>query len=362
MTGKHGKRRLLLHLYLTVGQDKCTLTSGDGLDTSCTSAQSDQAPTHGHENAGTFLVCSKALARASRAWKRLLYGGFLESKPADGTQWKVHLPGDKPEPIATILNIIHYRFEHVPDKSSITLQSLYEITVVADKYDLTHMLRPWCDGWVTALALALALARKDLGKLSYDHVEQCFWISWVLGQDSLFRSTALHIAKTSEMDSEDRLIAPSTATELQKARFSRVLEPNTNGLIKKTRSFMLRWLLQSLREFYEHPPLAVKSWMAGCTDTACINSVVGSLVTSLVEHGLWPIPDPSTYRGSPDKLETLISKLTIHTPHKICSSMFRDFGLHSNGDHTLCMTGMALMHLRTQRRKSGLAKTALTED
>ena len=78
-----------------------------------------------------YVVCSKTMERTSTVWKKMLSGGFAESKPLNtDTKWVVALPEDKPEPMLVVLNIIHSRFSFVPEK--LTVLELYYILVLTE--------------------------------------------------------------------------------------------------------------------------------------------------------------------------------------------------------------------------------------
>ncbi|KAI0477142.1 hypothetical protein GGR56DRAFT_691413 [Xylariaceae sp. FL0804] len=197
-------------LQLIVGQTRCvpTLTSlANRLD----DEDDDDEPTsdyggdddkyddeHAHEAAVVFVVCSRALARASPVWKRMLYGGFAESqrRPASldssssssfdatttttttttsggggGGHWTVELPEDDAGAMATLLHIVHGRFGQLPRWAgcadarcggAIPTAALYRLAVLTDRYDLAGALRPWARAWLAAVdarheALAAAL-------------------------------------------------------------------------------------------------------------------------------------------------------------------------------------------------------------
>ncbi|KDN59970.1 hypothetical protein CSUB01_10311 [Colletotrichum sublineola] len=90
----------------------------------------------------TYLVCSKALSRASRVFKKMLYGCFAESRPSDGKYaWTVDLPEDRQEALELMLHIIHVNFDLVPEHLQIT--QLYEFLITADKYDTFAIAKPW---------------------------------------------------------------------------------------------------------------------------------------------------------------------------------------------------------------------------
>lgn len=111
--------------------------------TRCQSKESS----HGPCKTVAFRVCSRAVSRAARAFDTMLFGGFSEAKVPD-SGWAVHLPEDDPTAMGMLLQLMHGRFDTF-DSSSFDgidgLSSLYEITSLTDKYDLTHLLRPWAE-------------------------------------------------------------------------------------------------------------------------------------------------------------------------------------------------------------------------
>jgi hypothetical protein len=127
------------------------------------------------------LVCSRSVARASPVFDTMLFGGFSESKPASG-QWLVRLPDDGIGSFEVFLNIIHGYLDKVPDKFQryVELVELYHIVRTADKYDLTHLLRPWAQPWLRFL-------RRRWGSgMSFSH--EVMWVAWVLGDERLLVS------------------------------------------------------------------------------------------------------------------------------------------------------------------------------
>lgn len=91
----------------------------------------------------SFRVCSAALRRASAVWKSMLFGSWIDAKPAEG-DWTVDFPEDNPESFNVLLAILHGKFLAVP--SVVSLDCLCAILVLADKYDLIHLLRPISTG------------------------------------------------------------------------------------------------------------------------------------------------------------------------------------------------------------------------
>lgn len=95
-----------------------------------------------------FLVCSKALSRSSRFWKRCLYGPFREAKPAAGQDWVVEFPEDNPSGLHYLLLLVHGLGHKLPQ---INLQLAFETTVLTNKYDMTRSLWAVGGSWLECL-------------------------------------------------------------------------------------------------------------------------------------------------------------------------------------------------------------------
>ncbi|KAF4890473.1 hypothetical protein CGCF415_v013682 [Colletotrichum fructicola] len=94
----------------------------------------------------TFLVCSKALARASPVFEKMLFGPFAESRssPESSKQepaWVVHLPEDDPDHMEAVLNILHFNFKEIPRRFTPPIFS--GMIVIADKYDCIGIFKLW---------------------------------------------------------------------------------------------------------------------------------------------------------------------------------------------------------------------------
>ncbi len=97
-----------------------------------------------------FQVCSRALARSSPVWETLLYGPFSEGKAQQKEDtWEIPLPEERPEELRILVSVVHGRFDNLPQ--AIACSELLKITVLADKYDMVHYLKPFWTGWVTSI-------------------------------------------------------------------------------------------------------------------------------------------------------------------------------------------------------------------
>ena len=136
---------------------------------------------HGDET--TFKICSRAMSRASPVFDRMLYSNFAESKANSTTGdgiWSVDLPSDKPAAMQIFLNICHAAFGRVPKVLSV--DDLYDLTVLTHYWDATLMLRPWIAGWMAAVEEIVSDANTIQPKM--------LWISWELGRKETFEVTA----------------------------------------------------------------------------------------------------------------------------------------------------------------------------
>jgi hypothetical protein len=75
----------------------------------------------------------------------MLFGPWTEAKPREG-EWVVELPEDDPRSLSTLLGILHGKFANVP--TTLPLDGLYRIVLVADKYDLMSIIWPWASAWL----------------------------------------------------------------------------------------------------------------------------------------------------------------------------------------------------------------------
>lgn len=130
-----------------------------------------------------FTVCSRALARVSPVFDRMLYGNFIEaksSKSKESDEWVVKLPEEKPVPLSIFLYISHGHYHRVP--SSLPVDELYNLTTLTHYYDSTRMLAPWIKSWV--------LSVEEDARESTTSMTKALWICWELGAKSSFTKIA----------------------------------------------------------------------------------------------------------------------------------------------------------------------------
>lgn len=180
-------------LFLEAGANVCLgLPPEDTRTEEDTGTEAGAKPAHIHTKGVVFKVDSRALARACRPWKTMLTAGFAESKPGDGSEWRVQLPEDNPNGMRTILQILHGRFEHVPPKRPMSLRHLYDITIITEKYFLDRILKPWITAWGNHFESPIP------DPDDWD-LELFLWVYWVLGYKEGYFKTLLSMAFNSAL-------------------------------------------------------------------------------------------------------------------------------------------------------------------
>ncbi|KAH9890761.1 hypothetical protein F4778DRAFT_367078 [Xylariomycetidae sp. FL2044] len=102
------------------------------------------------DNWKVFLVCSRAMARASNFFKKLIFGPSAGLRQPDGDTWMrirtLHLPKEDLEALSIVLHILHGRVDEVP--FYLSLIDLFRVTIITERYGLASRLRPWASRWI----------------------------------------------------------------------------------------------------------------------------------------------------------------------------------------------------------------------
>lgn len=139
-----------------------------------------------------MLVDSRALSRASPKLHAIL---SHDGKKNDNS-WTLELPEDDPLPFTILLNLIHTRFERTPAR--VTLEQLYGICILTQKYNMTEVLRPVAERWY-----------KDIGRPSEGEYGLFFkkvFVAWELGFAEDLSEMAGHVVLNCYLDEDDQLV------------------------------------------------------------------------------------------------------------------------------------------------------------
>lgn len=131
-----------------------------------------------------FRVCSRTLARASPVFDKMLFGSFAEAatNQSGDSEWIIELPEDPSSAMKLLFEIMHSRHQHLTALSSsheTLIPRLYDLLVVADKYDCIDLFRPWAASWVHHL---------DAENKTEDDLLRLSWIFHQLGHVSGFEA------------------------------------------------------------------------------------------------------------------------------------------------------------------------------
>ncbi|KAF5518207.1 hypothetical protein CGCA056_v011351 [Colletotrichum aenigma] len=247
----------------------------DGLDRDhddddAASVKSDPSDTS--KNGQRFVVCSRALSRASPVFCKMLYGHFAE---ADSSRSKAVNLNDAIEPMFLALLIIHGRFDIVPAR--LTVEELFELLVITNKYQMTGIARPWLHKWVPYLKAIPCSPHKDL----------LAWIAWELGAEQMFGHVAKAIARECRVNEDGEVL--DTDGELMRLNIYLDAAGILDG-IARARKDAVSSLFSPLR-LYTQEILNGK----GCTggwlqNMKCNNTVLGSVMMACKTAGIDPAP------------------------------------------------------------------------
>jgi len=130
----------------------------------------------------TVKVSSKCLSLASSVFSTMLRpnSSFLEGSQLKKTGHLELTLDDNPEAMLIILKSLHHRNDKIPRYLDVAV--LYEIALIADKYDLYSFLVPWAEVWISPHRTQHFLAGR------YVSAELWLYIAWVLRDSVVFES------------------------------------------------------------------------------------------------------------------------------------------------------------------------------
>ncbi|KAK9419674.1 hypothetical protein SUNI508_07160 [Seiridium unicorne] len=281
----------------------------------------------------TFKVDSRTLCRASKVFKVMLRGPFSEGKKRDcDSEWLVKLPEDRPKPMTRILEIIHGNFnDELPNLNS-DVRALYELTILTDKYNLAHLLKPWASQWACkGRNDTLPFSSWDACK-TFDRpvLEQYIWIACELGDMAWFTQLLKIMAMRNDIDACGELIGTFESSQEPKDAYY---------IIKELRLKYLKSMLGRFEDAVEHlvnsepstdPYYSCQKWPEDMVHTIytrreienCRALLLGSLIMCLRKKDLWPIPDGQSYCSSPADLKEHMIELRAKAPegHSECGT------------------------------------------
>ncbi|KAK1775205.1 hypothetical protein QBC45DRAFT_422781 [Copromyces sp. CBS 386.78] len=169
----------------------------------------------------TFRVCSAALRRRSPVWKKMLFGPWKERKPTSSDKdWIVELFDDCLQAMQLVLHIIHGNFDMVPPLF-LSLRQLHDLLVVAHKYDMVNIIKPWSQNWASIAQGSMSEA---------EDIVMSFYVAWQLGDANLFARRLQEIAVHSSLDAERRLVLKKLSGNLFASKSTQVILENVDHI------------------------------------------------------------------------------------------------------------------------------------
>ncbi|EQB44325.1 hypothetical protein CGLO_16939 [Colletotrichum gloeosporioides Cg-14] len=321
----------------------------------------------------TFLVCSKALARASPVFDKMLFGPFAESRSSiesskQHSVWIVHLPEDEPAHFEVVLNILHCNFKEVPKDLPFPLLS--GMVAVADKYDCIEIFRPWIDSCIPDIELEDVYEAK-----------LALHIAWHLGCIPTFREALLVITEQSFISEDGQIfIFPKAFPNLNEDGEEIAAEPQSLDkylgdlipleAVDQIKDHRAKVVLEIMKPFVTlHDDLANGCRRCPTPDdqNECDNMLLGSLIRSFRQTTLRePSKDAvQQYRGSVIDLEdnldgVKLMTLRSHDRFSECHKDLQKRRMTMRNFESICKRSIAVVllpqqeeHLERQAVKSG---------
>lgn len=217
-----------------------------------------------------FLVCSRALSRASPVLKAMFGGPWLEKRPVNSdVDWVVALPEDEPKYMRLIIALAHASYRKVPQEME--RDELYQLCFYIDKYGISECLKPWLEKWCRRVVYT-NIAGKDAAKT--------LWIGWVLGSLDLVERSAdglFEFTKSSEIATLKALDPTGLIGDIQKMQLE-----TARKIVSVVYDFWLA--LATPSELGDHDTRCV-SGLSPATRELCDAATLGNLTASLAREG-----------------------------------------------------------------------------
>ncbi|OTA96208.1 hypothetical protein M434DRAFT_28069 [Hypoxylon sp. CO27-5] len=268
-----------------------------------------------------FKVSSGNMVSASAIWAEHLYRN--NAGRSDTDEWMVEIDGNV-DALTTIFNIVHFKFSDIPE--TLTLDELYEISLVLSQYECVHLIYPWASKWVESLTSLVADA-------SLHHVcHKALLVAWVFGHVQLFRDMTHALVISSRLINGE--LANVDGTLLKEM----VLPPGIFDLIFDARSKAMAIIVSAIEKpFKQHLTNSgiPKKPLCSLSEPApeCDAMMLGSVIPQLIAAGLFPVLNASTF---PRSIYAIKNKLASF---KLLTYKVPDAKPHMYGAHAQCNLG-----------------------
>jgi hypothetical protein len=134
------------------------------------------------------------MSLASPVWKAMFERrSWLESTATD-----IPFPDDDADAMLIVLRIAHLRFKEIPSKEGLSLEDLFQVAIICDKYDTVGIVRPFMDLHCWTVNLIPDIESRTRCDPSWS------FIAWTFGYDDSFDALARHLALTVSLGVNDQ--------------------------------------------------------------------------------------------------------------------------------------------------------------
>ncbi|CAI4213550.1 unnamed protein product [Parascedosporium putredinis] len=205
---------------------------------------------------------------------------------------------------------------------TVSIDELYDLTVLTNYLDSTKSLVPWIERWMALI---------NINEIKSEFMAQFLWIAWEFGA----RDDFVVIARRMLMELEGSALEESFCT-LDQSR-----PPDIMERIQAIRLQTFQAILNIFREMADHLIVVDErvrwcryhTWMG---HHRCESMILGSMTFCLTRAGLWPIPDAEELDCSLLDLHRKLTTLVIHDIGKTGDSK-------SEANHHECNPGPFLL-------------------
>ncbi|KAJ1326041.1 armadillo repeat-containing protein 5 [Microdochium nivale] len=255
----------------------------------------------GLSQAARLRVCSRTLARTSPVFNKMLYGRFAEARDNNqdpDQEWVIELPDDLTSPMRTLLEIMHGDFSRMkrvvgPHKS--TIRALYDLIVVADKYDCVALLRPWGASWALCQKIE-TMTNHDLFRMAWVYYQ----LGYQLGYEEVVTRLILDFAPSTQGEVDEIPVLPASL-------YDKVVD-----LRQDLMASLLGPLVASIDQLVSGATQSVGLCIVATDSThrlACESSMLGKLMRRLHQQKFWPIPDSSDITLTLNRVDQFMTEL-----------------------------------------------------
>lgn len=311
-----------------------------------------------------YSVRSSILESVSRIWKE-----EPASQVANGNQ-----SSDPAYGLDVIFSIAHYKFHDVPSIPSIG--NLYDVALVAEKFQAIHLLVPFIKGWIAGLPSQITSPGAAVDE------DKTLVTGWLLGQAEWFSKILSNCAYNAQIGAEGQLLDSEGKPWGDQPVSDDVVE-----IIAATRLAAIENIIKAVSEPVQkllnpqyYPEEDIRYCHAPEDDAAredCEQLQLGSAIMGLTKAKLWPPPEPTRINVSPVQLANSYGDVRIRR-HQEPGLRFRD-GESVGDSHAKCGFGhreeienilatpaqlstSVVKELYTRAKRSGAFSEGLFED